>query len=58
MGLLKLGAKALTHMGSSKSTMIALGLGAFGAGAASVLGGPMRDAALDFTTGTPDADKY
>jgi len=58
MGLLKFGAKMLSNTTGSRAGMAALSLGVFGLGAASVAAPAARDAFLDVTTGTPDADKY
>jgi len=58
MGLLKFGTNVLKSVGNSKKSTMMLGAGMIGLGIASSSGPTARDAFLDVTTGTPDADKY
>jgi len=58
MGLLKFGTNILNSVGNSKKSTMLFGMGMLGLGIANSSGPTARDAFLDVTTGTPDADKY
>ena len=58
MGLLKFGTNILSSVGNSRKSTMLFGMGMLGLGIANSSGPTARDAFLDVTTGTPDADKY
>lgn len=58
MGMLKFGTNVLKGIGNSKKSTMMFGAGMLGLGIANASGPTARDAFLDVTTGTPDADKY
>lgn len=58
MGLLKFGTNILKSAGNSRKSTMLFGMGMLGLGIANSSGPTARDAFLDVTTGTPDADKY
>lgn len=58
MGMLKFGTNVLKGIGNSKKSTMMFGAGMIGLGIANTSGPTARDAFLDVTTGTPDADRY